>query len=45
MQTDDDLRPINPPIVHEADVLWSPFDDIEPRSTKADREEADAAKR
>ena len=45
VQTDDDLRPINPPLVNEVDVLWSPFDDIVPRSTKADREEADIAKR
>lgn len=45
MQTDDDLRPINPPIVQGADVLWSPFDDIYPRSTKEDREEAEAAKK
>ncbi|CAL5219052.1 g812 [Coccomyxa viridis] len=44
-ETDDDLRPINPPIVQGADVLWSPFDDIYPRSTKEDREEAEAAKK
>lgn len=45
MQTDDDLRPINPPIINEVDVLWNPFEDIVPRSTKEDREEAAIAKK
>ena len=45
VQTDDDLRPINPPMIHEVDVLWNPFEDIVPRSTKEDREEAAAAKK
>jgi len=45
MQTDDDLRPINPPIINEVDVLWNPFEDIVPRSTKEDREEAAVAKK
>ena len=45
VQTDEDLRPINPPIIQEVDVLWNPFEDIEPRSTREDREQAAAAKR
>ncbi len=45
VQTDEDLRPINPPIIQEVDVLWNPFEDIEPRSTREDREHAAAAKR
>ncbi len=45
VQTDDDLRPINPPMIHEVDVLWNPFEDIVPRNTREDREEAAAAKR
>ncbi|CAK0747412.1 hypothetical protein CVIRNUC_001763 [Coccomyxa viridis] len=44
-ETDEDLRPINPPIIQEVDVLWNPFEDIEPRSTREDREHAAAAKR
>lgn len=45
LQTNDDLRPINPPVVQEVDVLWNPFEDIEPRSTKEDREQAALAKK
>lgn len=45
MQTDNDLRPINPPIINEVDMLWNPFEDIVPRSTKEDREEAAVAKK
>ena len=45
VQTDDDLRPINPPMICEVDVLWNPFEDIVPRSTKEDREQAAAAKK
>ena len=33
-------RPEDPPIIKEVEVLWNPFDDIVPRSTRAEREAA-----
>jgi len=33
-------RPENPPIIKEVEVLWNPFDDIVPRTTRADRQAA-----
>jgi hypothetical protein len=30
-------RPEDPPFIKEAEVLWNPFDDIEPRTTRAER--------
>ena len=42
-QTDDDDRPVHPPRVLEVEVLWSPFEDIVPRSTREEREAAAAA--
>ena len=45
VQTDDNLRPINPPMIHDVEVLWNPFEDIVPRSTREDREQAAAAKK
>ena len=30
-------RPEDPPVIQEVEVLWNPFDDIEPRTTREDR--------
>lgn len=44
-QTDEDDRPVHPPRILEVEVLWNPFEDIVPRSTREEREaEAAAAK-
>ncbi len=45
VQTDEDDRPVHPPVIHEVEVLWNPFEDIVPRSTREEREAAAAAKR
>ena len=38
LQTDEDDRPTHPPVITDVEVLWNPFDDIIPRSTKEQRE-------
>lgn len=45
MQTDDTDRPMEPPLFLDAEVVWNPFEDIVPRSTKEEREAEAAAKR
>lgn len=45
LQTDEDDRPVHPPVIQEVEVLWNPFEDIVPRSTREEREAAAAAKR
>ena len=42
-EVDDSDRPVDPPKVTSAEVLWPPFDDIVPRTTPAERREAAAA--
>ena len=44
-QVDEDDRPLQPPVVLGAEVLWNPFEDIVPRSTREDREAAAAEAR
>ena len=39
-QVDEDDRPLQPPVVLGAEVLWNPFEDIVPRSMREDREAA-----
>jgi len=34
-------RPANPPVITGVEVLWNPFDDIVPRSTREEREAAE----
>ena len=31
LETDDSDRPVHPPVLTRADVLWNPFDDLQPR--------------
>ncbi len=31
MQTDENDRPLDPPVLKEAEVVWNPFDDVVPR--------------
>jgi peptidyl-prolyl cis-trans isomerase SDCCAG10 len=45
LQTDEDDRPVHPPAIKEVEVLWNPFDDIVPRSTREERDAAAAARR
>ena len=42
---DEDDRPLQPPVVLGAEVLWNPFEDIVPRSTREDRVAAAAEAR
>ena len=35
-----DARPLHPPVIEGVEILWNPFDDIEPRSTRPEREAA-----
>jgi peptidyl-prolyl cis-trans isomerase SDCCAG10 len=28
---DDNDRPLDPPVIREAEVVWNPFDDLVPR--------------
>ncbi len=44
-QVGEDDRPTQPPTVTGADVLWNPFEDIVPRTTREDREAAAAEAR
>ena len=37
--TDAEDRPIEPPKIISTEVLWNPFDDIQPRTSRAEREE------
>lgn len=43
-QVDDSDRPLEPPVIREAEVVWNPFDDMVPRvdreAIKADKEAA-----
>ena len=47
MQVDEHDTPSIKLIIHDAEVLWNPFDDLQPRvdkeEKKAAREEAEAA--
>ena len=45
LETDDDDRPENPPLVLRADILLNPFDDIKPRISREQKEAATAAER
>ncbi|TMW65046.1 hypothetical protein Poli38472_009213 [Pythium oligandrum] len=45
LETDGRDRPLNPPKVLSAEVLWNPFDDIVPRDLKPRKAEEDAAAR
>jgi len=36
---DDDERPLKPPIILRAEILWNPFEDIVPRNIKPKEEE------
>ncbi|KAK9819770.1 hypothetical protein WJX72_002180 [[Myrmecia] bisecta] len=45
LEVDDDDCPLHPPRIKEAEVLWNPFEDIVPRSTKEEREAKAAAAR
>lgn len=40
LEVDSQDRPEHPPIIQEVEVLWNPFEDIIPRSTRAERESA-----
>jgi hypothetical protein len=44
-QVGEDDRPMQPPTVTGADVLWNPFEDIVPRTTREDRDAAAAEAR
>lgn len=43
LQTDGDDRPKVPPVIKGAEVIWNPFEDIEPRTTPEERQAAAAA--
>ncbi|KAK9846395.1 hypothetical protein WJX81_002949 [Elliptochloris bilobata] len=45
LEVDEEDRPLQPPLVLGAEVLWNPFEDIVPRSTREDREAAAAEAR
>lgn len=45
LQTDADDRPFEPPRILSSEILWNPFDDIEPRTTPEEREFEAAQKR
>lgn len=48
LEVDDHDRPLNPPLLRGAEVLWNPFPDIVPRITPEQRRAAEqeaAAKR
>eukprot|EP00208_Stichococcus_sp_RCC1054_P002393 CAMPEP_0206142266 /NCGR_PEP_ID=MMETSP1473-20131121/16191_1 /ASSEMBLY_ACC=CAM_ASM_001109 /TAXON_ID=1461547 /ORGANISM="Stichococcus sp, Strain RCC1054" /LENGTH=259 /DNA_ID=CAMNT_0053537195 /DNA_START=213 /DNA_END=989 /DNA_ORIENTATION=+ len=40
LEVDDNDRPEHPPTILETEVLWNPFDDIVPRTTKSERQAA-----
>lgn len=42
-QTDEQDRPLEVPMVLSTEVIWNPFEDIVPRTTAAQRAEAEAA--
>jgi peptidyl-prolyl cis-trans isomerase SDCCAG10 len=43
VETKDDDRPAEPPVLRRADVLWNPFEDIKPRIDRSAKEAAAAA--
>lgn len=45
LQVDENDRPIHPPVIKEVEVLWNPFEDIVPRSTREQREAEAAAQK
>lgn len=45
MQTEEDDRPMHPPVILETEILWNPFEDIVARSTKEEREAEALAKK
>ncbi|EIE22031.1 cyclophilin-like protein, partial [Coccomyxa subellipsoidea C-169] len=45
LETGEDDRPTHPPVIKEVEVLWNPFDDIIPRSTREEREAEAAARK
>ena len=45
LQTGEDDRPSEPPVLLDAEVLWNPFEDLVPRITKEERLAEEAARR
>lgn len=45
VEVDGNDRPLEPPVVKEAEVVWNPFDDIFPRIDKAAVKAADEARK
>ncbi|PSC77004.1 peptidyl-prolyl cis-trans isomerase CYP57-like [Micractinium conductrix] len=45
LEVGEDDRPAHPPVLTRADVLWNPFDDLQPRVDRDAKEAADAAAR
>ncbi|KAK9834506.1 hypothetical protein WJX74_003333 [Apatococcus lobatus] len=43
LETDEQDRPLEVPMVLSAEVIWNPFEDIVPRTTAVQRAEAEAA--
>ena len=35
-----DARPLHPPVIESVEILWNPFEDVVPRSTRPEREAA-----
>ncbi|KAL4431122.1 hypothetical protein ABPG75_006378 [Micractinium tetrahymenae] len=43
LEANDEDRPVHPPVLNRADVLWNPFDDLKPRVDRDAREAAEKA--